>query len=115
MGTKEEEFRANMATAMNVRANLAYSIAGKANNILELERLANWVLNGMAAQQSVNDEIDRANKELDANLGGRLINTRPYTKKPGVKYGRASWAKSKPAKKTTKRKYTKRNKAFWGK
>lgn len=114
MGKKEEEFRADLSRAMNVRANLAYTLAGKSNTIGELEKLANWVLNGMAAQKSANDEIDKANKELDAKL-----KKRPYTKKPGVKYGRAAWAKSKPVKKKTtklsKRKYTKRDEAFWKK
>lgn len=131
MGKKEEEFRADLSRAMNVRANLAYTLAGKYNTIGELEKLADWVLNGMAAQKSVNDEIDEANKELDAKLKKRkytprvgpkagdrgddaLVVKRPYTKKPGVKYGRASWGKKK-ASTAKKRKYTKRDKAFWAK
>lgn len=108
-----KQFRADLAHAMNVRANLAYTLAGKSNTIAELDRLANWVLNGMAVQKSINDEIERANKELDAKLKSRAFRKpieaveaakksvviereglvkRKYTKKPGVKYGRASWS-----------------------
>jgi len=83
-----------------VSSPLSQVYGGLENMIQAAETTARWIENGIPNTWTVNDLVPTRRKTTRAIKGtANRSKKRKYTKRPGVLYGRAAWAKKNRKKK----------------